>query len=351
ACIEGYYPIGTVSTAEPPENEEGDIIVDNSNNYSGAGIADAEEAKSVIPVTDDEKAAIENGENLYIILDVMDGTNTVPTTDRTAVNTIANENGLTVGMILDIELFKRIGENGRDVRITETNGMLTVEFTMPAELLSTDSTVTRTYKIIRVHNGVTDILDCTFDPATGKASFKTNKFSTYAIAYVDVRAAQPQTPAVQYPLNLGTDGRVHSNATTAAAGDKITITVDPGYIAHIISGGREIAKITGTGTFIMPANGIKVVVECELGGLMLTNARSYVYSYDSDMNKIAVSATKKQKNTVTINLGKDYAGKSFVIYEGKKSTSVKVTEGTLDKNGKFTFEVDYGKNYTLVVED
>ncbi|MGN1416020.1 MAG: hypothetical protein ACI4XF_04210, partial [Oscillospiraceae bacterium] len=209
----------------------------------------------------------------------------------------------------------------------------------------------RTYKIIRVHNGVPTVLDCNFDPATGMASFRTDKFSTYAIAYVDTTNAEPVMPAVQYPINLGTDGRVHADKTSAAAGDTITISVDPGYIAHVFSGNTEIARITSSGTFVMPANGIKVVVECELGHYMLTKARSYVYSYDSGMDKITVNATKNQKNTVTVNLGREYADKSFTVYEGKKSTKVKVTEGTLDANGKITLEVDFGENYTLVVED
>ncbi|MGN1415800.1 MAG: hypothetical protein ACI4XF_03100, partial [Oscillospiraceae bacterium] len=326
-------------------------VIDNSDNYSGAGIANAEEAKSVIPITNYEKAAIESGEDLYIILDVKDGTATVPTSDRTVVNSTASEYGLTVGMMLDIELFKRIGDGGLITAVHETNGMLTVEFKMPAELLNSDADVTRTYKIIRVHNGVPTVLDCDFDPATGMASFKTDKFSTYAIAYSDVSNAVPAPEAPKYAVDLGTDGRVHANKTSAAAGDTITISVDPGYIAHVFSGNTEIARITSTGTFVMPANGIKVVVECELGHYMLTKARSYVYSYDSGMNKIAVNATKNQKNTVTVNLGRDYAGKSFTVYEGKKSTSVKVTDGTLDANGKITIEVDFGKNYTLVVED
>ncbi|MGN0695441.1 MAG: InlB B-repeat-containing protein [Oscillospiraceae bacterium] len=335
----------------PAVIEEGDIIIDNSNNFSGAGIANASEAKNYIPITDEEKTAIESGENIYIILDVKDGTDTVPTTDKTVIRTIAGENGLIVGTMLDIELFKRIGDGGLITAVHETNGMITVEFNMPAALINTDSTVTRTYKVIRVHNGVATVLDCDFDPVTGKASFKTDKFSSYAIVYVDTANAEPENPATTYPLDLGTDGRVHSNATAAAAGDVVTIAVDPGYIAHVISGNTEIAKIIGSGTFVMPANGVKIVVECELGGYMLTKARSYVYSYDSGMNYITVNSTKNQKNTVTVNLGKDYAGKSFVIYEGKKSTKVKVTDGTLDANGKFTLEIDYGKNYTLVVED
>ena len=78
--------------------------------------------------------------------------------------------------------------------------------------------------------------------------------------------------------------------------------------------------------------------------------QSYVYSYDSDMNKIRVNSTRKQ-GIITVNLGKEYAGKSFTIYEGKKSTKVKVTDGVLDAKGRFTFEVPDGKNYTLIVED
>ncbi|MGN1415969.1 MAG: hypothetical protein ACI4XF_03955 [Oscillospiraceae bacterium] len=48
---------GAKQTEVIPKLENGDIIIDNPGNYSGAGIADAEVAKSVIPVTDEEKAA------------------------------------------------------------------------------------------------------------------------------------------------------------------------------------------------------------------------------------------------------------------------------------------------------
>ncbi|MBP0958107.1 MAG: hypothetical protein J5997_12175 [Oscillospiraceae bacterium] len=56
-------------------------------------------------------------------------------------------------------------------------------------------------------------------------------------------------------------------------------------------------------------------------------------------------------NAIIIDLGEEYAGKSFTIYSGRKSTKVKVTEGEFDKNGKFVFEVPDGKNYTLVIEE
>ncbi|MDY2848306.1 MAG: hypothetical protein SOU50_08855, partial [Oscillospiraceae bacterium] len=79
-------------------------------------------------------------------------------------------------------------------------------------------------------------------------------------------------------------------------------------------------------------------------------ANSYIYSYDSDMNKITMNKTRKP-GVITVDLGKKYAGKTVTLYEGKNSTEVKVTEGVLDANGKLTFTVDSGKNYTLVVGD
>lgn len=68
------------------------------------------------------------------------------------------------------------------------------------------------------------------------------------------------------------------------------------------------------------------------------------------MNKIKVSSTKK-RGTIVIDLGEEYADRTFTIYSGRKSTNVKVTDGKLDSKGRFTFEVPDGKNYTLVVED
>ena len=44
-----------------------------------------------------------------------------------------------------------------------------------------------TYKIVRVHDGETTILDAAFDAATGKLTFKSDKFSTYAIIYSDAK--------------------------------------------------------------------------------------------------------------------------------------------------------------------
>lgn len=153
-----------------------------------------------------------------------------------------------------------------------------------------------------------------------------------------------------YPINNPTNGIVKTDKTEAAQDERVSVSVMPGYVAHIFgNNGNEIARINGTGSFIMPGGGVEITAEYPIN-LAITWQSSYIYSYDSDMNNITVNRTRKQ-GTVNVNLGKKYAGKSFVIYEGKKSTKVKVTEGVLDANGRITLDVSDGKNYTLVVED
>lgn len=162
-----------------------------------------------------------------------------------------------------------------------------------------------------------------------------------------------EKPAVTIYYPVITSGNVSADRSSAAAGETVNVKASFGYdIIVTAANGRQIAKMTENGSFVMPASKVYVTaVQNETFALMATAWRnSYVYSYDSDMNKIKVSSTKQQ-GVIVVNLGEDYAGKSFTIYSGRKSTKVKVTEGVLDEKGKFVFEVPDGRNYTLVVED
>ena len=62
-----------------------------------------------------------------------------------------------------------------------------------------------------------------------------------------------------------------------------------GYIAHVYnSSGKEIARINGTGAFIMSEDGVKITAEDPIN-LALTWQNSYIYSYDSGMNWVRYS--------------------------------------------------------------
>ncbi|MBQ3543620.1 MAG: LPXTG cell wall anchor domain-containing protein, partial [Lachnospiraceae bacterium] len=52
-------------------------------------------------------------------------------------------------------------------------------------LINLNSSVTRTYQMMRVHNEVATDIPCAYNAAKRTISFETNQFSTYALAYVD----------------------------------------------------------------------------------------------------------------------------------------------------------------------
>ena len=161
----------------------------------------------------------------------------------------------------------------------------------------------------------------------------------------------PSKPAeVIYPIAIS--GDVTADRSSAAAGETVTVSAPFGYDIIVTDiNGRQIAKFSEKGSFTMPASGVSITAVRGEIFTHMSNAwsHSYVYSYDSDMNRIKVNSDTR-RGVVTIDLGADYAGRSFTVYSGRKSTSKKIISGTLDENGRYIFNADEGKNYTLVIE-
>ena len=160
----------------------------------------------------------------------------------------------------------------------------------------------------------------------------------------------PKPAAVIYPISIS--GDVTADRSSAAAGETVTVSAPFGYDIIVTDiNGRQIAKFSEKGSFEMPSSRVSITaVRGEIFAHM-SNAwnHSYVYSYDSDMNRIKVNSDTR-RGVITIDLGADYAGRSFTIYSGRKSTSKKIISGTLDENGRYTFNADEGRNYTLVIK-
>ncbi|WP_432651299.1 leucine-rich repeat domain-containing protein [Huintestinicola sp.] len=349
----GYVQEGVVTYGgdESTGNTQNSTDPENNACHAELDLTD-EEIISKIPLTPEELEAIENGADLEVYMVVIDYSGKVPVEDKSLAEAVlAGE--MQIGMYIDVSLFVKVGDN-EPRAVTNTNGDLKISFEMPEKLINTEKNVTREYSIIRVHSGVATVLDCEFDNATNKGSFVTDKFSSYAIAYKDIEEEEPAPEpekTVYYPVI--TSGNVVADKSYAAAGQTVNVIAGFGYdIIVTAANGRQIAKITDKGSFTMPASKVYVkAVQNETFALMATAwNQSYVYSYDADMNKIKVNSTKK-RGVIVIDLGEEYADRTFTIYSGRKSTKVKVTEGEFDENGKFVFEVPDGKNYTLVVED
>ena len=94
----------------------------------------------------------------------------------------------TLGMYFDLKLWKQLDGEGVEP-VTATNGAVTIKMVVPETLINSDTSKTRTYEIIRIHDdgkgAKPDVLSCSFDETTKEISFETDRFSIYSLAYKD----------------------------------------------------------------------------------------------------------------------------------------------------------------------
>lgn len=93
----------------------------------------------------------------------------------------SNLGNYKLGKIIDIDLLKKIGTEGRNRLIPNLTDKIKLSYKLDESLIEN-----RTYKVLRVHNGKVDILDALFNSETKELSFETDRFSTYAILYKDI---------------------------------------------------------------------------------------------------------------------------------------------------------------------
>ena len=174
--------------------------------------ADTPAVKTELEVTDvltpAEWEAYKGGADVKVTLDVNNADETVSDTDKKLVEDKVAEavkDGV-VGQYVDISINKTVGETTTEV--TETNHPVAVSVTVPEKLINTDSTKTREYSIVRLHNGVAEVLEgAKTETVDGKLviSFSTDKFSTYVIVYKDTVNRNPGSDDGNKGDNKGDD--------------------------------------------------------------------------------------------------------------------------------------------------
>lgn len=136
-------------------------------------------------LTEAEKAEVEKGTDITIRLAISDADSTVTDQDKGVAEGARKE--YTIGKYLDISLLKIIGDAQSNIR--ETTKMIRIKLEIPDDLKNKDSEKTRKYAILRVHEGVAEILnDLDTDPNT--ITIETNRFSTYAVLYNDTEEGE-----------------------------------------------------------------------------------------------------------------------------------------------------------------
>lgn len=163
-------------------------------------------------ITADELAQIADGASVDIVLTVKEAN--VPDQVKTAMAQAAKD--YTIGQYLDISLFKYMTVNGSQqagVALHTTKNALTISVAVPDALINTNSAVNRTYCIVRNHEGTITVLDAAFDAASKTLTFKTDRFSDYAIAYKDT--AVPSSGSNPGSNNSSNDSETKKNEVAA----------------------------------------------------------------------------------------------------------------------------------------
>lgn len=164
-----------------------------ATNLGGAALTESvDELEEVIPLTTEEERLITNGHDVKVRLEVKDISDAVPAADKTLVE--GELDGRKVGLYLDVSMYKQVG-NESEVKLTKLDGAVTVTFAVPDELINTKDNVTRSYAVIRVHNGDAEVLTAVFDATAKTMTFETDSFSTYAVTYNDTTEKEPTSPS------------------------------------------------------------------------------------------------------------------------------------------------------------
>lgn len=140
-----------------------------------------------------EKEAVQTGSDVLIYLDLTDATSDVTDEEMSQFEkTKSKEYTLYTDLVLDLSLYKRTitdSVSSEPVKLETIDKEVSVEVELPQELINKDNSYIRTYQIIRKHTvGTEDTYETI--PAkysNGKVTFKTNKFSDYAIAFYDTK--------------------------------------------------------------------------------------------------------------------------------------------------------------------
>ena len=162
-------------------------------------------------ITADELVQIANGASVDIVLTVKEAN--VSDEVKTAMAQAAKD--YTIGQYLDISLLKYMTVNGSQqaaVALHTTKDALTISVAVPDALINTNSAVNRTYCIVRNHKGTIDVLDAAFDAAGKTLTFKTDRFSIYAIAYKDTAVPSSSKPGSN---NSSNDSETKKNEVSA----------------------------------------------------------------------------------------------------------------------------------------
>ncbi len=138
--------------------------------------------------------AVKAGKTIETVLEANEvETKDVPKEDVKVIEKVLEKED-KIASYLDVSVLLKVEEDTIG-KITELENKVKVSVEVPTTLPEVEKGYTRNYYVIRVHNGETTKLDV--EIVDGKLVFETDKFSTYALAYSDVKDEEKTTTEVK----------------------------------------------------------------------------------------------------------------------------------------------------------
>lgn len=110
---------------------------------------------------------------------------TVSNEDRTLLDRATESlDNYKEGLIVDLTMYKEYPGMMSEVteKVPEPNGKVSITMAVPEEILAS-GTNPELIKMVRIHDGETTVLPCTYDTEAKTITFETDAFSTYSMVY------------------------------------------------------------------------------------------------------------------------------------------------------------------------
>ncbi|WP_103953224.1 ubiquitin-like protein [Lachnospira multipara] len=214
--------------------------IDNKLNPYNSSIVNNNDLKKILSITDSEAL---KGVNIWLEVNEINDENVDETiiADKSEIQNSFPE--YNVATLFDINLFKKVGDSEED-KISETDGDVEISFKLDAN----DKWDMNSLAILRVHDGVSTLLDCKYDKDTSTLTFKTDRFSTYAIVYKNLDKTTVNNELTTINASENTETTSPNNTSPATADNSLLelniaiILVVLGVVGIIISKSAHITS-------------------------------------------------------------------------------------------------------------
>lgn len=181
------------------------------------GVKESEEAKEVLLESltemlkdEEQKELAETLTNSSAVVEVEIAKVEEKAVEESVVEKMQEKVGkATIATYFDITVVVKNASNGSTLgAIPELTKEIELMVLLPEELKNTDKEVNRVYYVVREHNGTVDKFEAKLSEDGKSLVFKSNKFSTYALAYEDAKVVDTKVPqtfdGISMYLVLGT---------------------------------------------------------------------------------------------------------------------------------------------------